>query len=70
MLPFLPKIAAYLEKKLKEGDSQLHSVISDSLGQAVHNLLKKTDSIEEILNHFNPILRLIFTNLALPSKNI
>lgn len=70
LLPFLPKITAYLEKKLKDGDSQLHTVISDSLGQCVHYLLGKTDSIEEILNHFNPILRMIFTNLALPSKNM
>ena len=32
LIPFLPKIYGYLEKKLKEGDTQLHSVISEALG--------------------------------------
>jgi len=70
LIPFLAKIQGYLEKKLKDGDSNLHGVIADALGHNVHYLLKKTESIEELLNHFNPVLRLIFSNLALPSKNI
>ncbi len=32
LIPFLPKIYGYLEKKLKEGDTQLHSVIAEALG--------------------------------------
>ncbi len=70
LIPFLPKITGYLEKKLKEGDTQLHSVIAEALGQTVHYLLKKSESLEELLNQFNPILRMIFTNIALPSKNL
>ncbi len=70
LVPFLPKISGYLEKKLKEGDPNLHGVIAEALGHNVHFLLRKTETIEELLGHFNPILRLIFTNLALPSKNI
>jgi len=70
LIPFLPKISGYLEKKLKDGDPNLHPVIADALGHNVHFLLRKTDSLEELLNHINPIMRMIFTNLALPSKNI
>jgi hypothetical protein len=70
LIPFLPKISGYLEKKLKDGDPNLHLVIADALGHNVHFLLRKTDSLEELLNHINPIMRMIFTNLALPSKNI
>lgn len=30
LLPFLPKIQSYLERKLKDGDPQLHQAIADS----------------------------------------
>lgn len=70
LIPFLTKISGYLEKKLKDGDPNLHGVIAEALGVTVHFLLRKSESIEELLSHFNPVLRIIFTNLALPSKNI
>ena len=49
LIPFFSKIQGYLEKKLKEGDVQLHLVISESCGQLVHSLFKKKESIEELL---------------------
>jgi hypothetical protein len=33
-------------------------------------MLRKNEGMEELLNQFNPILRMIFTNLSLPSKNL
>jgi hypothetical protein len=33
-------------------------------------MLRKNEGLEELLNQFNPILRMIFTNLGLPSKNL
>lgn len=36
LIPFMPKILAYLQRKLKENDTLLHGVISESLGALVH----------------------------------
>lgn len=36
LLPFMPKILTYLQRKLKENDTLLHQPISDSLGALVH----------------------------------
>jgi hypothetical protein len=36
LIPFLPKILTYLQRKLKENDMLLHAPISDSLGALVH----------------------------------
>lgn len=43
LLPFMPKIHGYLDKKLKDCDTQLHLVISESLGALVHYLLGKSE---------------------------
>ena len=36
LLPFMPKVLAYLQRKLKDNDGLLHGAISDSLGALVH----------------------------------
>ncbi|CDW90612.1 microtubule-associated protein tortifolia1-like [Stylonychia lemnae] len=70
LLPFMPKILTYLQRKLKENDSLLHQVISDALGAMVHQVLKKIESLDELLNQFNPILKMIFTNLMTPNRQL
>ena len=70
LLIFLPKIQGYLEKKLKEGDTQLHIAISDSLGSLVNHLFNKIEALDHMLLNFNPVLKMIFVNLSSPNKNL
>jgi hypothetical protein len=69
LLPFLPKIHGYLDKKLREGDTQLHQVIAESLGALIHHLLSKVDQLTDLLGYFNPVLKVIFASLSSASKN-
>ena len=70
LVPFLPKILTYLQRKLKDGDPNLHGVISESIGLLVHNVMKKLNTLEELLREMNPVLKMIFTNLQVPTKNL
>jgi len=36
LVPFMPKVLGYLQRKLKENDTLLHGPVSDSLGAMVH----------------------------------
>lgn len=49
LLPFMPKILTYLQRKLKENDTLLHGVLSESLGSLVHHVLKKIENLDELL---------------------
>jgi len=60
LIPFLPKILGTLQKKLKEGTQQMHSAISDTLGQLVLFILDKVDSTEEKVQLLQTFLRVAF----------
>lgn len=49
LLPFIPKVLNYIQKKLKESDHHLHIPISDSIGIIVHHVLKSVESFDECL---------------------
>mmetsp|Transcript_6966 Transcript_6966/g.6118 ORF Transcript_6966/g.6118 Transcript_6966/m.6118 type:complete len:137 (+) Transcript_6966:237-647(+) len=70
LIPFLPKILTYLQRKLKEGDEHLHGVISESMGALVLHVFKKVESLDDLIKEFNPILKLLFTNLSLPTRSL
>src|SRR5690606_32555451 len=70
LIPFMPKILTYLQRKLKDNDSLLHGPVSESLGQLVHQVLKKIENLDELLKEFNPILKMIFSNLQTPNKQL
>ena len=63
LLPFIPKILNYLQKKLKEGDQHMHVPVSDSLGILVHHVLKKVPTMDDCVENLSSILRLVFQNL-------
>ena len=48
LIPFMPKILPSISKKLKEGGSQLHGAISETLGEMTKNLLAKIDNEEDL----------------------
>jgi hypothetical protein len=70
LIPFMPRILTYLQRKLKDGDVNLHVAISESLGLLVHNVLKKVSSLEEMIKEFNPVLKMIISNMQLPNKSL
>ena len=47
LLPFIPKIMTYLQKKLKESDHHVHETCADSIGQVVHHVLKNVEDFDE-----------------------
>lgn len=70
LIPFMPKIQGYLDKKLREGDPQLHVAIAESMGSLVQFLFGKVSELEELIKNFNPVLKGVFVNLASPNKNL
>ena len=66
----MPKIMTYLQRKLKDSDTLLHAPISDSLGALVHQVLKKIETLDDLLKEFNPILKMLFTNLATANRSL
>lgn len=59
----MPRILIYLQKKLKEGDVNLHGAIADSMGLLVHNILKKVNNLDDMIKEFNPFLKMILGNM-------
>ena len=52
-MPFIPKILAGFQKKLKEeSQSKLHSVISEAIGQVEWHVLRKVEDPEEQIQLF------------------
>ncbi|CAI2384369.1 unnamed protein product [Moneuplotes crassus] len=70
LLPFIPKIMGYMKKKLKNNDTHLHEVCSESLGSIVHHVLKNIENFDDCLNTFEGnILKGIYSSLNSPAKN-
>ena len=46
LVPYIQKILNILMRKVKEGRSDLHPVISETLGQLVFHIVDKGDSFE------------------------
>lgn len=70
LLPFIPKIMGYLQKRLKDNDHHLHDACAESIGTIVHHVLKSVEDFEEVVNNFeNVILKAIFTCLNSANKN-
>lgn len=71
LIPFLPKVLAQIQQKLKEDDSQeIHNAYAESIGTILHNVLKNIDDVEEAVELLNSFLKMIFTNLNQPGKII
>ena len=67
-LPFLARIVSYLQKKLKEGDSNMHEAISSSFGNMVHNTLHTIADLPESCHMLGTILKPLFINFRSGSK--
>jgi hypothetical protein len=59
-MPFLPKILTYLQRKLKDADVAMHTTIGETLGQIVHQVLKKEEQPDDLMREYNPILKMLF----------
>ena len=69
LLPFIPKIMGYLQKRLKENDNHLHDVCADAIGTIVHHVLKNIEDFDDCLENFSNILKAIFVSLNSANKN-
>jgi hypothetical protein len=69
LLPFIPKIMGYLQKKLKDSEHHLQESISDAIGTIVHHVLKNIEDFDECFENFNSVLKVVFINLNHASKN-
>jgi hypothetical protein len=71
LIPFLPKILASLQKKLKDGTTQIQEAVSDALGQLVFYIINKVDDYKEkrdlLENFFKLPLQLLEKS---PNKNV
>jgi len=57
LIPYLGKILAILLKKGQGGNSDLHGVISDTLGTVCFHIVQKGEIFEQQLDLFNQILK-------------
>ena len=57
LIPYLGKILSILLKKAQGGNSELHGVISDTLGTVCFHIVQKGESFEQQLDLFNQILK-------------
>ena len=57
LIPYMGKILAILLKKGQGGNSDLHGVISDTLGTTCFHIVQKGESFEQQLDLFNQILK-------------
>lgn len=70
LLPFIPKIMGYMQKRLRDNDHHLHESCSEAIGVIVHHVLKNVEDFEEVVNTFEgAILKTIFVNLTSANKN-
>jgi hypothetical protein len=58
LIPFLPKIHTVLQKKCKESTSNMHSAISDTLGQIVLHILEKVEDYTQKLDLLQNFLKM------------
>jgi len=71
LIQFLPKILGNLQKKIKEETIQMHSAVSDTLGQLELNILDKVEDYSEKKELLNTFLKLPFGLLEKsPNKQV
>lgn len=68
ILEIFPKIISSLNKRLKEGDSQLNQAISETMGQLVEHIFKHIE-IQDALKPLSSALSLFFENFAHDQRN-
>eukprot|EP00347_Sterkiella_histriomuscorum_P016463 403353082 len=71
LLPFMPKILTSLQKKLKEGTTQIHEAVSDALGQLVFYIINKVEEYDEKRELLDNFFKLPMQMLEKsPNKNV
>lgn len=69
LIPFLPKIVNYLQRRVKEGETSMHQVLSESIGSVAHHLFKKLDT-QDAIDNLNIIMKMLLKNIQSANKNI
>ena len=70
LLPFIPKILAQLQKKIKEGDKHIQSACAEALGNLFHHITKNLATVEEVTEHLATFLKMINSCISSPAKPI
>ncbi|CDW76319.1 armadillo beta-catenin-like repeat-containing protein [Stylonychia lemnae] len=69
IIPFMPKIIQFYQRKFKDIDPQLSQALADSLGVLFHFMLKNLEGKEESIDQLKIILRELHQNIIAPGKN-
>ena len=69
-IPYLSRLTANLQKKLKEGDVQMLDVIASSYGMVVHNTLHTISDLPSSCQQLTAILKPLYVNLSSGNKNL
>lgn len=68
MIPFLPKVIAALQKKIKETNPHLQDAISSAFGMIVHNTLHTLPDLPSSCTQLAAILKPLFQNMTSNNK--
>ena len=68
LVPFMPKILVFYQKRIKDLDQGLHSILADTSGQIVNKVLSKIIDAQERQEQIGLLLKQLFQSIMSANK--